>query len=82
MFRVNTQKLFETISVNSVDCEECPYLRSYIEDYEIAGTIDREKEYDCDGCHNKCQQVQDKELDLLAFMADNSHMFQFIEEVQ
>ena len=82
MLRANLKKLFSTVDANPVDCEGCPYLKSFIEEFEIQGHVERERDYMCQGDYVSCQQVDELELEINEFMQCKQDIMQYIEEVE
>ena len=80
MFRADTGKIFASIEPSESHCEDCPYFQVTIEEYEIWGCKEREVELSCTGNHLECQIVEGIAHDVEDFIADNTDMFEIIEE--
>ena len=80
-FRADTSKIFASVQPSEQYCEDCPYLKVTIEEYEIWGCKERETEIDCTGNHLECQIVEGIAQDVEYFIADNTDMFNIMEVV-
>jgi len=86
MFRVNVDKVFSKIQVSEVHCQDCQYLRTWVEKYFIGDSEETEVELECHlrcigAPADYCPRTGDTVADIEGFMNDNAEMFDFIEEV-
>jgi hypothetical protein len=81
-FVPDTFKIFMTLRPTESHCEGCPFLNTYIEEYEIWGGIDRREEIDCSGNHLDCPRVPDEVIEVQGFIDDNTEMFNLIKELE
>lgn len=79
MFEPDLQKIFESVDID-YHCEDCPCSHSWIEEFEIAGHIERNKEFGCEAITpSQCYKVEDKAQEVEGFIQDFSHYFEVIK---
>ena len=76
-FKPDLELIFSGIHADEW-CEDCPYLRTYIETHEIWGCKERTQVLDCSGSAIDCPRAKDEAEDVQAWMDDNSAMLELI----
>ena len=80
-FKPDLKQIFSEVTCSEHWCEDCPYLSSYIEQYEVWGCKERERVLECKGNHLVCQIAEQEAEDVQNFIDDNTETLNLMEQL-